>query len=85
MNVRFGSKADILGSVLDVLLVLKRHWPVYEGRSLFILTDCTGSAFGSAAAGSVSAHVGCPFLLLKIIGALRLGRQLKHRRLLSLS
>ena len=57
---------------------------VFRRRVLAILTDCTGSAFGSAAAGSVSAHVGCPLLLLKIIGALRLRWQLKHGRLLSL-
>jgi hypothetical protein len=33
----------------------------------------------------VSAHVGDSLLFLKIVGTLRVSRQLKHRRLLSLS
>src|SRR6516165_10745925 len=36
-------------------------------------------------AGSVSAHVGRPLLLLTLVSSLWLRRQLKHRRLLSLS
>src|SRR6516165_4689034 len=61
--------------------------PALRGRPLF--------HFGSIArvasfrlppqlAGSVSAHVGCPPLLLALVGSLRLRRQLKHRRPLSL-
>ena len=36
-------------------------------------------------AGSMSAHVGCPLLLLMLVSSLWLRRQLKHRCLLSLS
>jgi hypothetical protein len=51
----------------------------------FGLTARVAGYLAPQLAGSVSAHVGCPLLLLKIIDTLRLGRQLKHRRSLSLS
>jgi hypothetical protein len=51
----------------------------------FGLTARVAGYLAPQLAGSVSAHVGCPLLPLKIIGTLRLGRQLEHRRLLSLS
>ena len=53
--------------------------------SFWIDPRVAGLSVAPQLVGSVSAHVGCPFLLLTLVGSLWLRRQLKHRRLLSLS
>ena len=82
-------KADIaeLGSRLVVLERRKGTGVTRPVPFCFGLPAMVAGFYRSTAAcwKCVSAHVSCALLLLKIIGTLRLCRQLKHRRLLSLS
>jgi hypothetical protein len=86
-NVRFVPKADIVERRSPPVVTratggdrLTRPVPFHFG-----LTARVAGYLAPQLAGSVSAHVGCPLLPLKIIGTPRLRGQLKHRRLLSLS
>jgi hypothetical protein len=83
-------KQTLLSCAPSRLLLEQREGTGIKRPVLLIWTDRNGSGILScpdeaACWKCASAYVSCPFLLLKIIGTLWLCRQLKHRRLLSLS
>src|SRR6516162_7036569 len=80
-NVCFVPKADIAANYTPL------EGPASRGRSLFHfgwIARVASCRVPPQLTGSVSAHVGCPLLLLTLVSSLWLRRQLKHRRLLTL-
>ena len=89
-----GSTSNFLGDVCALLRLVQQLRQLRDIRRdssrLRLMYAGRGSTHSKAVgtlwgAESASAHVGYPLLLLTLVSSLWLRRQLKHRRLLSLS